>query len=296
MDLMARGSGSYPLDGDLTGLARLFDRGPNGALSCVPVFGTGLNIQAAATEGLSRWDDWADLLTKIGARIGISRNDLGRLPSGHLARWEALLCTWAGRMGTYAYQAEADLQKFVCEDLRQQEKQCSGFRLYQDIVMAGFTDILSLNFDRRIAMGSKSARFCVGDGASRYGSHGESLFRHSVVPQPNGMSTRVWYPHGDVRKADTIKLGVRRYGFYIGVFREHLQELGDSWRYKPNSRQVQRSPDKVETHGAVTTWIDLVLHRPLVRRRVASLVAAARASAVRQHSADLLSYYSRSDS
>jgi hypothetical protein len=262
--LIAGTSGDGPRDGDLAGLASLFRRGPSGARSCVPVFGTGLNIQAAAGEGLRRWDDWADLLAKIGARIGITGNDLTRLPRGHLALWEALLRAWAGHMGVYPYQAEAQLQTFVCDELREQEKECAGFRLYRDIAMAGFADIISLNFDRRIAMGSKSNKFCVGANSLRYGSQGESLFRHSTVLQSNRMTTRIWYPHGDVKKANTVKLGVRKYGFYIGTFREHLHHLDNSWRYKPNSKQVKTETGEVKTPADAATWLDLMLQRPLV--------------------------------
>lgn len=243
-------------------LARLF-RKIDGIRPCVPVFGTGLNLQAAAMEGYKDRDDWWRLLVKIGQRIGLSEAQLRTYSTSNLALWETMLCNWAERMDVYPYKAEAQLQAFVCEELKRQEQECRTFRLYRDIASAGFGDIISLNFDRRIAMSSKSNRFISGPQPCPYGGHGETMFRHSTVSSSDGAATRIWYPHGDVKKAATIKLGVRKYGFYIGIFREHLRKLGNSWRYKPNSLQVNPSTHK-GSHCDAPTWFDLILHRPLV--------------------------------
>jgi len=238
---------------------------------CVPVFGTGLNLQAAAMEGYPHRDDWATLLLKIGERIGMSRADVAKLPRAPLALWERMLCGWATHLKVYPYQAERDLQAMVCELLRQQEVECRTFRLYQTVVSAGFEDIVSLNFDRRIALAARKSTFLVGPNPCPYGSHGESLFRHSCVPQSGGGETRVWYPHGDVKKANTIKLGVRKYGFYLALFREHTEGLARAWRYKPNSLQVARTSSSPAASRAIDSpdsrapsCFDLFLSRPLV--------------------------------
>ncbi len=244
-------------------LAGLFRKTASGLRACVPVFGTGLNLQAATMEGYKDRDDWWRLLVKIGQRINISEKQLQTYSSSNLALWETMLCNWAERMDVYPYKAEGQLQTFVCEELKRQEQECKNFRLYRDVATAGFEDIISLNFDRRIALSCKSNKFVSGPNPCPHGGHGESMFRHSTVHSPDGV-TRIWYPHGDVKKAATIKLGVRKYGFYIGIFREHLRQLGNAWRYKPNSRQIGTTKTKSGTCCDALTWFDLILHRPLV--------------------------------
>jgi hypothetical protein len=245
-------------------LADLLRRTATGVRTCVPVFGTGLNLQAATVEGYKDRDDWWQLLVKIGKRINISEKELQAHSSSNLALWETLLCIWAERMGVYPYKAEGQLQTFVCEELKRQEKECQNFRLYRDLATAGFEDIISLNFDRRIAMSCQSHKFVAAPSPCPYGGHGESMFRHSTVQPSPATTARIWYPHGDVKKATTIKLGVRKYGFYIGIFREHLRQLGDSWRYKPNSVQARTATEKSLSRCDAPTWFDLILHRPLV--------------------------------
>jgi len=244
-------------------LAGLFRKTAQGTRVCVPVFGTGLNLQAATMEGYKNRDDWWGLLVKIGKRINISEEQLQTYSTSNLALWETMLCNWAEKMDVYPYQAEGQLQKFVCEELKKQEEECRHFGLYRDVARAGFEDIISLNFDRRIAMSCESSKFVSGPSPCPHGSHGESMFRHSTVSSTDGVTTRIWYPHGDVKKAATIKLGVRKYGFYIGIFRERLRKLGNSWRYKPNSRQINAGKGRSSLYDA-PTWFDLILHRPLV--------------------------------
>lgn len=243
-------------------MAKLFRKTASGTRACVPVFGTGLNLQAATMEGYKDRDDWWRLLVKIGQRVNISEQQLQTYSTSNLALWETMLCNWAETMEVYPYKAEGQLQTFVCEELKRQEGECKNFRLYRDVAMASFEDILSLNFDRRIALSCKINKFVVAPSPCPQGAHGESMFRHSIVSAPDGITTRIWYPHGDVKKASTIKLGVRKYGFYIAIFREHLRQLDDSWRYKPNSRQVKSTND--QTRRNAPTWFDLILHRPLV--------------------------------
>jgi hypothetical protein len=184
----------------------LFAKDRDGYRSCVPVFGTGLNIQAATLAGYRHKDDWNDLLVKVGRQVLPKKKTLKELPTTHLALWEALVCRWAKQKYSYPFEAERELQKLICEELRRQEGECRAFQLYRDIAMAGFRDIVSLNFDRRIAFGSKRQSFVSGASPCPLGSHGESLFRHSLIRHSNGTETRVWYPHGDVKKSATISL------------------------------------------------------------------------------------------
>jgi hypothetical protein len=214
-------------------------------------------------EGYKNRDDWSELLRKIATKIGISEEALARQPKTYLALWEAMLCGWAESMHVYPYKAEAQLQKFVCDELRKQEQECLSFSLYKRLADAGFDDIISLNFDRRIALSCGSNKFIPAPDPCPLGKHGESLFRHSLLARSGGESTRIWYPHGDAKKATTIKLGVRLYGFYIGICREYLHGFDNSWRFKPNSRQVAVRTEKF-VRGTASSWVDLFLTRPLL--------------------------------
>src|SRR5215813_7966314 len=76
-------------------LAALVRKDASGIRNCVPVFGTGLNLQAATMEGYKNRDDWWRLLIKIGERIDISEQQLQTYSNSNLALWETMLCNWA---------------------------------------------------------------------------------------------------------------------------------------------------------------------------------------------------------
>ena len=249
---------------DRVSIRHLLAKDADGLRSCIPVFGTGLNIQAATLAGYPHKDDWRELLMKIGARVLPADRTIDSLPRDHLALWEALLCLWAKKTARYPFKAENDLQQFICEELRAQEADSRSFALYRQMVSAGFRDILSLNFDRRIAQGAAKASFEAGPSPSPLGSHGESIFRHSVIPLETGV-TRVWYPHGDVKKAATIKFGVRKYGFYVAVLREYVFGRDGAWRYHASSLAHLPDPE-VKGHVLRQTpaWVPLFLTRPLL--------------------------------
>jgi hypothetical protein len=238
----------------------------DGRRSCIPVFGTGLNIQAATLAGYPHKDDWRALLAKIAGQVLPSGRSMDSLPSDHLALWETLLCHWAKKSAVYPFQAENELQRLICEELRAQEDDNRAFGLYRQVAGAGFRDILSLNFDRRIAQGyGKASSFDAGPSPSPLGSHGESIFRHSVIANGLGEVTRVWYPHGDVKKAATIKFGVRKYGFYVAVLREYVFGRDGAWRYRASSLKHLVDPkSKARLLRETPAWVPLFLSRPLL--------------------------------
>jgi len=186
-------------------LERLFADRARFGRTCVPVLGSGLNIQAALQQGAKNRDDWSGLLLKIGREIGVGAVAARRLPPTPLAKWESLLRQWAAHKKVEAFRAEEQLQSFVCDELRAQEKASAHYDLYGEFLNAGFGDIISLNFDRRIALHSRREKF---EAPERR----DTLYRHSVVGD-----TRIWYPHGDTRKSATLRLGVRKYGTFIGL-------------------------------------------------------------------------------
>jgi hypothetical protein len=262
-----RQTSAGPRDGsaDRALLRDLLAKDADGQRSCIPIFGTGLNMQAALMAGNPRKDDWRELLVKIARQVLPPKRSIDSLPRDHLALWEALLCFWAKKKNQYPFQAENELQRLICEDLRAEEDNSRSFELYRQIAEAGFRDILSLNFDRRIARSCAKASFDAGPSPSPLGSHGESIFRHSVLRFGSNRATRVWYPHGDVKKAATIKFGVRKYGFYVAVLREYVHGQDGSWRYRASSLSHLAEPKaKAALIRDTPAWVPLFLSRPLV--------------------------------
>src|SRR5262249_16163203 len=86
--------------------------------------------------------------------------------------------------------------------------------------------------------------------------------------------TRVWYPHGDTKRADTLKLGVRRYGFHLGLLCEHLGFQNEQWRSNVPDEEVRTAGRKLYPHSRAsyeeedsqrkTSWVDVFLKRSLV--------------------------------
>jgi hypothetical protein len=132
--------------------------------------------------------------------------------------------------------------------------------LYSEFAGARFADVISLNFDRRIALSSARTRFVSAPTPCPEGTHGEPLYRHDRIEHSKGPPTRVWYPHGDTKKFSTLKLGVRRYGFYVGSLEETTSGYGESWRVQRAYYQQDRV-DRAKSDAL--RWIDVFLSRPL---------------------------------
>jgi hypothetical protein len=232
----------------------------------VPVLGSGVAIQASVIDVSQPSDDWAKLLHSIAAVMGMTEDERDQPPGSLLAFWERLVLRWALEHGLEPYQAEARLHALVVQKLRDLERNEKGSTLYREFIEAGFTDILSLNFDRRLALASGGERFVTGPKKPPEGPSGRTLYRHSRVTRADGGVTRVWYPHGDTKRAETIKLGVRRYGFHLGLIRERLGLETSSWRSRKwgaptweESLAVDRGDDE-----GMDSWVDVFLRRPLV--------------------------------
>jgi hypothetical protein len=229
-----------------------------GIRASVPVFGSGLNIQAANIQGQTE-DDWSGLLARIAAAIGLSERVLEGLPLSNLARWESLLRLWARTKCVEPYKAENQLQKLACEHLRNCEQTAAGWQLYREVTDARFLDIVSLNFDRRIALSSKQTGFVNAPANCREGPQGETLYRHDRISHPSRSFTRVWYPHGDTKKFATLKLGVRRYGFHLVTLEESRRGFPDAWRVK--RREIMWDKPRIKN---APKWTDVFISRPLV--------------------------------
>jgi hypothetical protein len=238
----------------------------DGCRTCVPILGSGLNLQAVRMEG-RREDDWAGLLTRIARELDISPDEIDRLPRPQLFRWESMLRLWARVKRIEPYQAEAQLQKLTCEYLRSLEATASALSLYRDFSNAQFADIVSLNFDRRLALSFREPRFKRGPAHCPQGTYGETLYRHDLLEHADGTQTRIWYPHGDTRKAATLKLGVRKYGFYIGTIAEVQSgapaDFAD-WRFKRSWMQWEELRNDQREDQQAPMWIDPFLNAAIV--------------------------------
>ncbi len=204
-------------------------RAPEGR-ACVPVIGAGVNIQAALQDGARNTNDWDGLLNRVSEEVGID----GPLPPTPLAKWETLLRRWSLHKRVEPFKAEEQLQAFVCRELRAHETTTARYSLYGEFLDAGFRDIISLNFDRQIALHRTNERFI----APR---RRDLLYRHSIAG-----ATRIWYPHGDTRKSATLKLGVRKYGMLIGTLERERTRIMAATR--------SRGRDTSRAH-----WLDLIL-------------------------------------
>jgi hypothetical protein len=232
-------------------LVRILSERTNGLITSVPVLGTGLNVQAARLNRTEE-DDWAGLLARITVELGLSAESLG-LPKSHLFRWESMLRAWARIKAVEPFQAESQLQQLTCRYLRSLEPIASQRSLYLEFSSARFTNIISLNFDRRIALSFSKTSFQSAPVPCPEGSHGEALYRHDLLVSADGSATRIWYPHGDTKKSATLKLGVRKYGFYVGILEEAIENRGDEWRVR-RSYHDEREKRRKDEH--TPSWVD----------------------------------------
>jgi hypothetical protein len=255
------------------GLGRLLraSRGEDDGL--VPVVGTGVNNEAARIDLGEPEDDWASLVDAVGEETGMTGADHIALPDSFLAGWERLVVRTAQAHGIEPFEAERLLEKHVVTRLRKRENDASAssHTLYREFADAGLADIISLNFDRRIALAGAKEVFVAGPRRPREGPKGTTLYRHSRVSGRAGTTTRVWYPHGDTRRIETLRLGVRKYGFHLGLLQEHVFRSDSSWRDPSAAVAPYISDDERPDHGWLEpdderppSWVGVFRSRPLV--------------------------------
>lgn len=253
------------------GLGRLLSASRGDPAGVVPVVGTGVNNQAASIDQSDAEDDWASLVNGVAAETGMSAKERHALPHSFLAQWERLVVRTAQSRGIEPFQAERLLEKRVVAGLRDREAEAGAHTLYREFADAGLADIISLNFDRRIARAGAKETFVAGPKRPREGPKGATLYRHSLVAGHHGTHTRVWYPHGDTRRIETLRLGVRKYGFHLGLLQEHVYGSDSDWRNPVSSAAIYFGtyvePDRPrydEDAESAPTWVRVFLWRPLV--------------------------------
>jgi hypothetical protein len=251
----------------------IFRESEGGGRVCVPILGSGVNLQAAHAENVSKGDDWEGLLRKVAARIAMSDEAFERLPTSNLAKWETMLRQCAMERGIEPFRAEGVLQKLVRDELREQERTTSHCRLYGAFLGARFHDIVSLNFDRRLALHSERETFRSAPKRRGIRAVDETIYRHSKVSHDGSVATHIWYPHGDTKSFSTLKFGVRKYGDYINGLERQRASLMAKLR-NPNSPSADKTRltlqdfDRVNrctgTRAKWITWPKILLMSPLV--------------------------------
>jgi hypothetical protein len=224
------------------------------------VVGTGVNVQAARLANCSRAEDWDGLLNQIAIETGMDPAEAALHPTSPLATWEALVVQWAEHHQLDPYEAEGQLHKRVVEGLRALENTAPRDGLYRAFVDAAFCDMVSLNFDRRIALAADKEVFLPGPADPHDGPSARTFYRHSQFTANGHRTSRIWYPHGDTRLVETLRLGVRRYGFHLALIREHLGGLAPGWR--DGRRREEGCNNDVGHEGP--SWVEIFMTRPLL--------------------------------
>jgi hypothetical protein len=191
----------------------------SGQRRVIPVVGSGFNLQASRKSS-----DWVALLIEIGRTLGLSESDMEVTQLKRVsttAVWEDFISKVATRKNQAASAVESALKRVVQTSLTTFEAQHKTLPFYKAFLDLGFRDIVSLNFDRTLSLQEKGK--VVSSSLKRddprlsqfanYARYVVTLFRRTELA--NVHKTRVWYPHGDTKNRDTIKLGIREYGIYI---------------------------------------------------------------------------------
>ncbi len=217
-----------------------------GACHLVPVVGSGFNM--AATRGRER-DSWFVLLKTIRKEFDLPRHrSFSARLAGHsmTALWEWFVSTIANQTGSLAFEAENQLRKKVQEQLKGFEERNRDIPFYRDFLACGFADVLSLNFDRTLALSvttGAGSRIIQSPGIDT--TWNASLLRHAVLAEAG--QQRVWYPHGDTQAYKMIKLGIRDYGVYI-------ESLNDAFSAYKQAEGVFKDPDAPWSREAYRAW------------------------------------------
>lgn len=236
----------------------------------VPIIGSGVNMQAAFMEGDKERLDWEKLISDIVEECGVTDPKLLELPNSFIRKWESVLRVVAiNTRGYMPYKTEHDLQKKVKEILNKFEDQSKNYGLYKTILDGGFKDIISLNFDRCLSLAGNTNT--IKSFSEEKSKDAMPLYRHGIVK--NAQKTRIWYPHGDTKRFDTIKLGIRKYGMYINWVENLRGTYMNKWKeedkiYCNNHFRDWIPPtewDKtVRTWTTAASWVNVFKSAPLL--------------------------------
>jgi hypothetical protein len=202
----------------------------------VPVLGSGVNRQAAEEVGADALN-WGALLEQI--EQGLPKTGLAA-PRSMTARWESLLL----RGDLRASSVERRLAGQVADELDDQTDHIwdaargEAPPLYTSLLGAGFRDLVTLNFDDRIARSAPGRTLFrpLGPASATeepFKLH-RQLYQRTALHGPR--TSRLWQPHGRTDAPPTILLGVARYGRYVEAldlafdrFKRAERDFGNRW-------------------------------------------------------------------
>lgn len=228
-------------------LARLVDRRfEGGDRVVVPVLGSGVNLQAAWQVG-SQAVNWGQLLRDIEGDEGIDWPE--GPPRSMTGRWEGLL---QRQSRLQANEREDELAGLVADALEDgtdriwEAARGEAPPLYRSLLGKGFRDLMTLNFDERLARASAAPRLFKPASPSDQRIRREATF--GVLRQlyqrwhlADPAFSRLWQLHGRTGAPATILLGVARYGRYIEDLNLGWQRFKSAERDFSYSRRRDRS-------------------------------------------------------
>lgn len=244
-----------PPSDPLNDLLAILDQNHGQNRDTVLVLGAGMNIHAHAGKDLG----WADLIHSIALseRLSVPYPR----PASMLAWWGLLIAGLARRRNCSADRAETELQEIVARRLIELEEEtlASTPPFYGELLNAGYRDIISFNFDRRLALaggGKKGSTNIKFDEPERH--------VNALGDFDTAKGTRIWYPHGRTDNPRTIKTGARQYGRYISAIEDARKHYKDRERKGPKETAQTWGDFRQHTREHPKSWFDFFMVSDLV--------------------------------
>lgn len=176
-----------------------------------------------------------------------------------VSQWETHLSALAKSSAAQAHVAETRLQKVICTHLKGFEACALKQKAFYQRVLDSsdthgtqYADVISLNFDRTLAMSQPSSKLVT----MRATKVTAALQRHFQIPPQAGegdVSARIWHPHGDTGRSSTLKLGVQTYGNYI----QHVKNSFTGFKIKQRVHPCKHEFLQHLREGTPSNWVEV---------------------------------------
>lgn len=226
----------------------------------VIIIGSGFHKQAYGETLSNNLTSWDCLLESIGY------NSKNKTIGNYILDFE-LLITMKTQMQSdkKANEIENKLLRKIAHNITKEQKiavskKKEGYPL-EIFNPRKVSDVISLNFDlvpEILLNNSKSLRvkYCHQNFTSKSEKETKRRIdntRHRTINLINGETITFWHPHGDIAHANSLQLGIRKYGISIAQV-ELLRK-----RYKQNEAHTKtRKADYVES------WFDKIMNQPVI--------------------------------
>lgn len=239
--------------------------------TAVPVFGDGLNIQAAHCSGKRNSDEWNQILFGIAKELKINKAAYNDLPLNSPFLWEALVMKLANANSLKLDRADLMLKKIVAKRLKILEQKKATRSFYKKIISCHFRNIISLSIDRRLELqGSSIFR------SKSKGKNLDAFCRHAIVRFPDKSATNIWYPYGDTKSPGEIRMGMMWHADRLRNMEDRRGDIMNDWAIREyvgwmgdGNKTIDlwlQAPDAFyeERLKTLDTWYDLLFLAPLV--------------------------------